>query len=59
MSDLNETSAGVEISFSEARVLGSLLEKEATTPDHYPLTINALQAACNQKSNRHPVTELE
>jgi len=42
----------------EARVLGSLLEKEMTTPEYYPLTLKALTAACNQKSNREPVMEL-
>lgn len=42
----------------EARVLGCLLEKQQTTPEYYPLTVNALLAACNQKSNREPVTEL-
>ena len=40
------------------RVLGCLLEKQQTTPEYYPLTLNALVAACNQKSNRDPVTEL-
>ena len=40
------------------RVLGSLIEKEFTTPDNYPLTLNALTAACNQTSNRDPVMEL-
>lgn len=39
----------------EARVLGALLEKEAATPEYYPLSLNALVAACNQKSNRIPV----
>ena len=39
----------------EARVLGALLEKEATTPEYYPMSLNALVNACNQKSNRHPV----
>ncbi|MEM9079431.1 MAG: YceH family protein [Verrucomicrobiota bacterium] len=39
-----------------ARVLGCLLEKETTTPDHYPLTLNSLISACNQSSSRHPVT---
>jgi uncharacterized protein YceH (UPF0502 family) len=39
----------------EVRVLGALIEKQITTPDYYPLTLNALTAACNQKSNRHPV----
>ena len=42
----------------EARVLGSLLEKQQTTPEYYPLTMNALIAACNQKSSRDPVMEL-
>src|SRR5215510_16495739 len=40
----------------EARVLGSLVEKQVTTPEYYPLTLNALTLACNQKNNRHPVT---
>jgi uncharacterized protein len=39
----------------ELRVLGCLIEKETATPDYYPLTLNALTNACNQKSNRHPV----
>ncbi len=43
----------------EARVLGSLIEKEITTPDYYPLTLNALTSACNQKSNRDPVMTLD
>ena len=43
----------------EARILGCLIEKEATTPDVYPLTLNSLLAACNQKSNREPVMELD
>src|SRR5246127_4084589 len=43
----------------EARVLGALLEKEITTPDYYPLSLNALVYACNQKSNRDPVMNLE
>lgn len=42
----------------EARVLGALIEKEVTTPDHYPLSLNALSNACNQKSNREPVLNL-
>lgn len=41
------------------RVLGALIEKEATTPDNYPLTLNALTAACNQTSNREPVMQLD
>jgi uncharacterized protein YceH (UPF0502 family) len=43
----------------EARVIGSLIEKQITTPDQYPLSLNALLNACNQKSNRDPVLELE
>jgi uncharacterized protein YceH (UPF0502 family) len=43
----------------EARILGSLVEKEATTPEAYPLTANAVQLACNQKNGREPVMELE
>jgi uncharacterized protein YceH (UPF0502 family) len=43
----------------EARVLGALLEKEITTPDYYPLSLNALINACNQKSNRDPVMNLD
>ena len=42
----------------EARVLGALIEKDITTPDYYPLSLNALVNACNQKSNREPVMEL-
>jgi uncharacterized protein YceH (UPF0502 family) len=40
------------------RVLGSLVEKQITTPEYYPLTLNALTLACNQKNNRNPVTTL-
>ena len=40
----------------ETRVLGALVEKQVTTPEYYPLTLNALALACNQKNNRHPVT---
>jgi uncharacterized protein YceH (UPF0502 family) len=47
-----------ELDATEVRVLGALMEKEQTTPDYYPLTVNAVIAACNQKSNREPVTEL-
>ena len=42
----------------ELRILGSLAEKQLSTPEYYPLTLNALVAACNQKSNREPVMEL-
>jgi uncharacterized protein len=41
----------------ELRVLGALIEKESTTPEYYPMSLNALVAACNQKTNRWPVTE--
>ena len=44
---------------SQARVLGSLVEKEVTTPDYYPLSLNALVNACNQRSNREPVMDLD
>lgn len=43
----------------EARVLGALIEKEITTPDYYPLSLNALINACNQKNNREPVMSLD
>ena len=43
----------------EARVLGALVEKDITTPDYYPLSLNALVNACNQKNNRDPVMTLE
>src|ERR1700730_15536959 len=48
----------IELSQNEARVIGCLLEKEVTTPDQYPLSLNALTNACNQKTNRDPVVEL-
>ena len=43
----------------EVRILGCLIEKEITTPDYYPLTLNSLLNACNQKSNRSPVVSYE
>jgi uncharacterized protein len=43
----------------EVRVLGALIEKEITTPDYYPLSLNALTAACNQSTNRNPVMHLD
>jgi uncharacterized protein YceH (UPF0502 family) len=46
------------LSAAEARILGSLIEKEATTPEQYPLTENAVLVACNQKTAREPVMEL-
>ena len=47
------------LSDREVRVLGALIEKEITTPDYYPLSLNALTNACDQKSNRHPVMALD
>jgi uncharacterized protein len=44
---------------TEVRVLGALLEKESTTPEYYPMSLNALVNACNQKSNRHPVVSYD
>ncbi|GFO62314.1 YceH family protein [Geomonas paludis] len=49
----------VTLNAVEVRVLGSLIEKELTTPEYYPLSLNALVNACNQKSNRDPVTSLD
>ena len=49
----------LRLSAAEARVLGSLVEKETTTPEYYPLSLNALINACNQRSNREPVTDLD
>ena len=48
----------VELETNEQRVIGCLIEKEITTPDQYPLSLNALTNACNQKSNREPVMSL-
>ena len=48
----------IELSPIEARVIGCLIEKEITTPDQYPLSLNSLTNACNQKTNRDPVLEL-
>jgi uncharacterized protein len=49
----------IELSPLEARVIGCLIEKQITTPDHYPLSLNALVNACNQKSNRDPLMEVD
>jgi len=49
----------VKLTIAEARALGALIEKEATTPDYYPLSLNALINACNQRSNREPVMDLD
>jgi uncharacterized protein YceH (UPF0502 family) len=48
-----------DLSPAELRVLGSLLEKQRTTPDTYPLTLNGLRAACNQATNRDPVVQYD
>lgn len=48
----------IDLNEQELRVLGALIEKEITTPEYYPLSLNALMAACNQKSNREPVMNL-
>ena len=48
----------VELNVVEARVLGALIEKEINTPEYYPLSLNALVNACNQKSSREPVMDL-
>jgi hypothetical protein len=49
----------LQLSTQEARVLGCLIEKEMTTPEYYPLSLNGLTNACNQKSNRDPVMNLD
>src|ERR1039457_2725061 len=49
----------IVLSPAEARVLGALIEKEVTTPEYYPLSLNALINACNQRSNREPVMNLD
>jgi len=49
----------LRLTATEVRVLGSLIEKDITTPEYYPLSMNALVNACNQKSNREPVMQLD
>jgi uncharacterized protein len=49
----------LQLSENEVRVLGALIEKDITTPEYYPLSLNALVNACNQKSNRDPVMQLD
>jgi uncharacterized protein len=49
----------IRLSAIEARIIGALIEKQITTPDQYPLSLNALVNACNQKSNREPVMQLD
>jgi uncharacterized protein YceH (UPF0502 family) len=51
--------APIRLTQVEARILGCLMEKQRSTPDQYPLTLNALTSACNQKSSRHPIMSLE
>ncbi|MEZ4605207.1 MAG: DUF480 domain-containing protein, partial [Desulfobacterales bacterium] len=48
----------IELNAVELRILGVLIEKQMSTPDYYPLTLNALTNACNQKNNREPVMKL-
>ena len=50
---------GMDLSSAEIRVLGCLLEKQRTTPDHYPLSLNSLRLACNQSTNREPVVRYD
>jgi len=59
MNDTTDLPDVPQLSAIEARILASLVEKEATTPEQYPLTANAVQLACNQKNNRDPVLERE
>ena len=49
----------IRLSAIDARIIGSLIEKQITTPDQYPLSLNALVNACNQKSNREPLMQLD
>jgi uncharacterized protein len=49
----------IKLTETEARVLGALIEKDITTPEYYPLSLNALMNACNQKTNREPVMQLD
>ncbi len=55
--DSNQTLA--QLSAEEQRVLGSLIEKSRTTPDYYPMSINGLQSACNQKTSRFPIVQYD
>lgn len=54
-----EAKSSMELNAVEVRVLGTLIEKDMTTPDYYPMSLNALVNACNQKTNREPVTAYE
>ena len=57
--DANAAAAPLQLDAIDARILGCLIEKAAITPDVYPLTVNATVAACNQKTSREPVMNLE
>lgn len=57
--DNNNTDSEPMLTQIEARILGALMEKQLTTPDAYPLTLNSLVLACNQKTSREPVTNYE
>lgn len=61
MQDQDDTTAGdpqpPQLTAIELRVLGALMEKQLTTPGQYPLTVNSILTACNQKSNREPITD--
>lgn len=63
MQDQDDTTAGdpqpPQLTLIELRVLGALMEKQLTTPDQYPLTVNSILTACNQKSNREPITNFQ
>ena len=56
---IHEDTMTIELTPHEARIIGCLIEKEITTPEQYPLSLNALTNACNQKSNRDPVLDLD
>jgi len=58
MSTDHQPPEGFELNNAEVRILGALIEKQATSAETYPLTLNALVLACNQKTNREPVTQL-
>ena len=59
LSNLMTAPPTLQLNYVEVRVLGSLIEKDITTPDYYPLSLNALVNACNQKNNRDPIMNLE
>lgn len=56
---MSDTDLPLPLNELQVRILGCLIEKRATTPDQYPLTLNALRNACNQKTNRYPVSHYE